>query len=121
LHCRQGARSGLWERARRRQGSCRASAETGLRGSGRPVIDTYPAKRSLAEIKARVRRMTRGATDLSLTSLLRRLNPVQQRLDCLLAARGVETDLVLPAALCGDDPAGLRGDVTAALDGDAAA
>ena len=46
------------------------------RGSGKPVIYTYPAKRSLAEIKARVRRMTRGATDLSLTSLLHRLNPV---------------------------------------------
>jgi RNA-directed DNA polymerase len=46
------------------------------RGSGKPVIYTYPAKRSLAEIKARVRRMTRGATDLSLTSLLYRLNPV---------------------------------------------
>jgi hypothetical protein len=27
-------------------------------------------------------------------------------------------DLVLPAALFGDDPAGLGGDVTAALDGD---
>ncbi len=46
------------------------------RGSGKPVIYTYPAKRSLAEIKATVRRMTRGATDLSLTSLLHRLNPV---------------------------------------------
>ena len=46
------------------------------RGSGKPVIYTYPAKRSLAEIKARVRRMTRGATDLSLTSLLHRVNPV---------------------------------------------
>ena len=46
------------------------------RGSGKPVIYTYPAKRSLAEIKARVRRVTRGATDLSLTSLLHRLNPV---------------------------------------------
>jgi hypothetical protein len=28
--------------------------------------------------------------------------------------------VVLPATLCGDEPAGLGGDVTAALDGDAA-
>ena len=46
------------------------------RGSGKRAIYTYPAKSSLAEIKARVRTMTRGATDLSLISLLLRLNPV---------------------------------------------
>ena len=46
------------------------------RGSGKSVIYTYPAKRSLAEIKARLRQMTRGATDLALRSLLHRLNPV---------------------------------------------
>ena len=46
------------------------------RGSGRSCVYTYPAKRSLAEIKAKVRTMTRGATDQSLSILLHRLNPV---------------------------------------------
>jgi RNA-directed DNA polymerase len=46
------------------------------RGSGKRAIYTYPAKNSLAEIKAKVRTMTQGATDLSLMSLLHRLNPV---------------------------------------------
>ncbi len=46
------------------------------RGSGRSCVYTYPAKRSLAELKAKVRTMTRGATDLALTNLLHRLNPV---------------------------------------------
>ena len=46
------------------------------RSTGKHVIYTYPAKRSLAELKARLRTMTRGATDLSLASLLHRLNPV---------------------------------------------
>jgi RNA-directed DNA polymerase len=46
------------------------------RGSDKRAIYTYPAKSSLAELKAKVRTMTRGATDLSLMSLLLRLNPV---------------------------------------------
>jgi RNA-directed DNA polymerase len=46
------------------------------RGSDKRAIYTYPAKNSLAEIKAKVRTMTQGATDLSLMSLLHRLNPV---------------------------------------------
>jgi len=46
------------------------------RGSDKRAIYTYPAKNSLAEIKAKVRAMTRGATDLSLAILLHRLNPV---------------------------------------------
>ena len=46
------------------------------RGSGGSCVYTYPAKRSLAEIKAKVRMMTRGATDQSLSILLHRLNPV---------------------------------------------
>jgi RNA-directed DNA polymerase len=45
------------------------------RGSDKRAIYTYPAKNSLAEIKAKVRTMTQGATDLSLMSLLHRLNP----------------------------------------------
>lgn len=46
------------------------------RGTTRRYVYAYPAKVSLAEVKAKVRAMTRGATDLSLTSLLHRLNPV---------------------------------------------
>jgi RNA-directed DNA polymerase len=46
------------------------------RGSDKRAIYTYPAKNSLAEIKAKVRAMTRGATDLPLAILLHRLNPV---------------------------------------------
>jgi len=46
------------------------------RGTGRRFVYTYPSKAALAAVKARVRTLTRGATDLSLGVLLHRLNPV---------------------------------------------
>ena len=46
------------------------------RGTDRRFVYTYPAKRALATVKAKVRALTRGATDLSLAILLHRLNPV---------------------------------------------
>jgi RNA-directed DNA polymerase len=46
------------------------------RGTGRRFVYTYPAKAALAAVKAKVRALTRGATDQSLSILLHRLNPV---------------------------------------------
>jgi RNA-directed DNA polymerase len=46
------------------------------RGTAKRFVYTYPSKKALASIKAKVRSMTRGATDQSLTVLLHRLNPV---------------------------------------------
>jgi RNA-directed DNA polymerase len=46
------------------------------RGTGRRFVYTYPSKAALAVVKARVRTLTRGATDLSLGVLLHRLAPV---------------------------------------------
>jgi RNA-directed DNA polymerase len=46
------------------------------RGSGKPTVYTFPTKASLASVKARVRAMTRGATDQSLAVLCYRLGPV---------------------------------------------
>ena len=46
------------------------------RGTGRHHVYTYPTKAALATVKAKVRALTRGATDLSLGVLLHRLNPV---------------------------------------------
>ena len=46
------------------------------RGTGRHHVYTYPTKAALATVKAKVRTLTRGATDLSLAVLLHRLNPV---------------------------------------------
>lgn len=46
------------------------------RGTGRHHVHTYPTKAALATVKAKVRTLTRGATDLSLAVLLHRLNPV---------------------------------------------
>jgi len=46
------------------------------RGTDQRFVYTYPAKTALATVKAKVRRLTRGATDLSLSILLHRLNPV---------------------------------------------
>ena len=46
------------------------------RGTDRRFVYTYPAKAALATVKAKVRTMTRGATDQSLGILLHRLNPV---------------------------------------------
>ncbi len=46
------------------------------RGTAKRFVYTYPSKKALASIKAKVRSMTRGATDQSLTILLHRLNPV---------------------------------------------
>ncbi len=46
------------------------------RGTGQRFVYTYPAKAALATVKAKVRVLTRGATDQSLSILLHRLNPV---------------------------------------------
>lgn len=46
------------------------------RGTGQRFVYTYPTKAALATVKAKVRALTRGATDLSLSILLHRLNPV---------------------------------------------
>ncbi len=46
------------------------------RGTGQRFVYTYPTKTALATVKAKVRALTRGATDLSLSILLHRLNPV---------------------------------------------
>jgi RNA-directed DNA polymerase len=46
------------------------------RGTGQRFVYTYPAKAALAAVKAKVRALTRGATDQSLSILLHRLNPV---------------------------------------------
>ncbi len=46
------------------------------RGTDRRFVYTYPSKTALATVKAKVRALTRGATDLSLAILLHRLNPV---------------------------------------------
>ena len=46
------------------------------RGTGRHHVYTYPTKAALATVKAKVRTLTRGATDQSLAVLLHRLNPV---------------------------------------------
>jgi RNA-directed DNA polymerase len=46
------------------------------RGTGKRFVYTYPSKKALASIKAKVRALTRGATNQSLTVLIHRLNPV---------------------------------------------
>ena len=46
------------------------------RGTAKRYVYTYPSKRRLASVKAKVRRATRGATDQPLAVLLHRLNPV---------------------------------------------
>ena len=46
------------------------------RGTQKRYVYTYPSKKSLASVKAKVRSATRGSTDQSLTVLLHRLNPV---------------------------------------------
>jgi len=46
------------------------------RGSGKRYVYTYPSKAALASIKAKVRALTRRATDESLATLCDRLNPV---------------------------------------------
>jgi RNA-directed DNA polymerase len=46
------------------------------RGTQKRYVYTYPSKKSLASVKAKVRSATRGSTDQSLTILLHRLNPV---------------------------------------------
>ncbi len=46
------------------------------RGAVKRFVYTYPSKKALASIKAKVRNMTRGSTDQSLSVLLHRLNPV---------------------------------------------
>ena len=46
------------------------------RGTGQRFVYTYPTKAALATVKAKVRALTRGATNQSLSILLHRLNPV---------------------------------------------
>jgi RNA-directed DNA polymerase len=46
------------------------------RGTAKRYVYTYPSKKALASIKARVRGLTRGATDQSLATIVHRLNPV---------------------------------------------
>jgi RNA-directed DNA polymerase len=46
------------------------------RGTAKRFVYTYPSKKALASIKAKVRSMTKRATDQSLAVLLHRLNPV---------------------------------------------
>jgi RNA-directed DNA polymerase len=46
------------------------------RGAVKRFVYTYPSKKALASIKAKVRSMTRGSTDQSLGVLVHRLNPV---------------------------------------------
>ena len=46
------------------------------RGTGKRFVYTYPSKKALASVKAKVRSTTKGATDQSLSVLLHRLNPV---------------------------------------------
>jgi len=46
------------------------------RGTGQRFVYTYPTKAALATVKAKVRALTRGATNQSLGILLHRLNPV---------------------------------------------
>lgn len=46
------------------------------RGTDQRFVYTYPTKAALATVKAKVRALTRGATDQSLSILLHRLNPV---------------------------------------------
>jgi RNA-directed DNA polymerase len=43
---------------------------------GRAYVYTYPSKRSLQSVKAKVRQITRGGHDQTLEQLLHRLNPV---------------------------------------------
>jgi RNA-directed DNA polymerase len=46
------------------------------RGSNKRFVYTWPSKKALASVKAKVRALTRGGTNQPLTVLLRRLNPV---------------------------------------------
>jgi RNA-directed DNA polymerase len=46
------------------------------RGTAKRYVYTYPSKKALAAVKAKVRALTRGATDHSLAALCHRLNPV---------------------------------------------
>jgi RNA-directed DNA polymerase len=46
------------------------------RGTQKRYVYTYPSKKSLASVKAKVRSVTRGSTDQSLSIILHRLNPV---------------------------------------------
>jgi RNA-directed DNA polymerase len=46
------------------------------RGSNKRFVYTWPSKKALASVKAKVRRLTRGGTNQPLAVLLHRLNPV---------------------------------------------
>jgi RNA-directed DNA polymerase len=49
------------------------------RGSGKRFVYTYPSKKALASITAKVRSTTKGATDQPLSVLLHRLNPMLRK------------------------------------------
>ena len=92
---------------RRRRGSptsTRASTSWGSASSGTRseapasrFVYTYPSKKALASIKAKVRTITRRATNQPLAVLLLPAQPGAAGLDQLLPPRRVQGDLRLPA------------------------
>ena len=56
--------------------SASASSGTQKRGTAKRYIYTYPSKKALAAVKAKVRTLTSGTTNQPLAALLHRLNPV---------------------------------------------
>jgi RNA-directed DNA polymerase len=46
------------------------------RGTNKRYVYTWPSKKTLAAVKAKIRALTRGSTNLPLSTLLDRLNPV---------------------------------------------
>jgi hypothetical protein len=70
------------------------------RGSnGRRYVYTYPSKRSLAAVKAKVKAITQTDHQQTLDQLIHRLKPSAERLVRLLSPRGVLADVQLPARL----------------------
>ena len=93
-------------RRRRSSTSTRGSTFLGFRiqrqrrrGSNKRFVYTWPSKKALASVKAKVRTITRGGTNQPLEVVLRRLNPVLRGLGQLLPARRVQSDLRLPERL----------------------
>jgi Reverse transcriptase (RNA-dependent DNA polymerase) len=69
------------------------------RGSGKLIVYTWPTKKALCTVKAKVRTATRQGLHQPLAVLLYRLAPILRGLDQLLPLRGVQGDLRLPAPL----------------------
>jgi RNA-directed DNA polymerase len=67
------------------------------RGSTRRYVYTYPSKKALAVVKAKVRTLTKGMRNQPLRVLLHRLNWVLPGLDHLLPPRVLLGNLRLPA------------------------